>query len=161
MKCGIKVYMPIFTYDILPSPSAWCVHASLLRWTSRIAPFNAINIIIIIILCWLSAVLHQCKVFTLYFSRCHGTVTKCNLKVSVSKNSSVGSVLGSRSCVMQHCRFDLPSYEPLVEEIFPLELTWVLTPFPKTLLDESINRGLVCAHMHSIARTPKILTFMS
>ena len=31
----------------------------------------------------------------------------------------------------------------------------------KTLSDESINRGLVCAHMHSIARTQKILTFMS
>ena len=31
----------------------------------------------------------------------------------------------------------------------------------KTLLDESINRGLVCAHMHFIARTQKILTFMS
>ena len=38
--------------------------------------------------------------------------------------------------------------------IFPLELTWVQTPFPpKTLSDESINRGLVCAHMHFIART--------
>ena len=32
---------------------------------------------------------------------------------------------------------------------------------PKTLEDESINRGLVCAHMHFIARTQKILTFMS
>ena len=33
--------------------------------------------------------------------------------------------------------------------------------FPqKTLSDESINRGLVCAHMHFIART-MILTFMS
>ena len=32
---------------------------------------------------------------------------------------------------------------------------------PKTLLDESINRGLVRAHMHFIARTQKILTFMS
>ena len=32
---------------------------------------------------------------------------------------------------------------------------------PKTLSDESINRGLVCAHMHLIARTQKILTFMS
>ena len=42
---------------------------------------------------------------------------------------------------------------------FPLELTWVLTPFPKTLSDESMNR--VCVHMNSIARTPKILTFMS
>ena len=32
---------------------------------------------------------------------------------------------------------------------------------PKTLSDESINQGLVCAHMHFIARTQKILTFMS
>ena len=32
---------------------------------------------------------------------------------------------------------------------------------PKTLSDESINRGLVCAHMHFIAPTQKILTFMS
>ena len=32
---------------------------------------------------------------------------------------------------------------------------------PKTLSDDSINRGLVCAHMHFIARTQKILTFMS
>ena len=31
---------------------------------------------------------------------------------------------------------------------------------PKTLSDESINRGLVCTHMHFIARTQKILTFM-
>ena len=30
-----------------------------------------------------------------------------------------------------------------------------------TLSDESINQGLVCAHMHFIARTQKILTFMS
>ena len=34
-------------------------------------------------------------------------------------------------------------------------------PPPKTPSDESINRGLVCAHMHFIARTQKILTFMS
>ena len=32
---------------------------------------------------------------------------------------------------------------------------------PKTASDESINRGLVCAYMHFIARTQKILTFMS
>ena len=32
---------------------------------------------------------------------------------------------------------------------------------PKTPSDESINRGLVCAHMHFIAWTQKILTFMS
>ena len=36
-----------------------------------------------------------------------------------------------------------------------MELTWVLTPFPPKLLDESINQGLVCAHMHFIARTQK------
>ena len=44
-----------------------------------------------------------------------------------------------------------------VEGIFPLELTWVQKIPPKTLSDESINRGLVCAHMHFIARTQKIL----
>ena len=48
-----------------------------------------------------------------------------------------------------------------VEGIFPLELTWVQTPFPPNSFDESINRGLVCVHMHFIARTQKILTFMS
>ena len=49
-----------------------------------------------------------------------------------------------------------------LREFFPLELTWVQTPFPqKTPSDESINRGLVCAYMHFIARTQKILTFMS
>ena len=30
----------------------------------------------------------------------------------------------------------------------------------KTLSVESINRGLVCAHMHFMARTQKIQTFM-
>ena len=44
---------------------------------------------------------------------------------------------------------------------FSLEWTWVLTPFPKNSSDESINRGLVCAHIHSIAWTQEILTFMS
>ena len=32
---------------------------------------------------------------------------------------------------------------------------------PKTLSDESINRGVVCAHMHFITQTQKILTVMS
>ena len=31
----------------------------------------------------------------------------------------------------------------------------------KSLSDESIDQGLVCAHIHSIAWTQKILTFMS
>ena len=54
---------------------------------------------------------------------------------------------------MQHHEFNPP--EPLVEGIFAMELTWVLTLFPKTLLDESINQGLVCAHMHSTTQTHK------
>ena len=32
---------------------------------------------------------------------------------------------------------------------------------PKKLMDENINRGLICAHMHSIAQTEKILPFKS
>ena len=32
---------------------------------------------------------------------------------------------------------------------------------PPILSDESIYRGLICAHMYSIARTQKILSFMS
>ena len=32
---------------------------------------------------------------------------------------------------------------------------------PNTPSDESINRGIVCAHMHFITRTQKILMFMS
>ena len=31
----------------------------------------------------------------------------------------------------------------------------------QALLHESINQGLVCAHIHSIIQTQKILTFMS
>ena len=44
------------------------------------------------------------------------------------------------------------SSEPPAEGIFPMELTWLLTPFPKTLSDESINWGLVCPCMHSITQ---------
>ena len=44
----------------------------------------------------------------------------------------VGSVLGSPSYRMQHCGFDPPLGRIFpAEGIFPLELTWVLTPFPK------------------------------
>ena len=49
----------------------------------------------------------------------------------------------------------------LVEGSFPLELSCVLTSFPKTPSDESINRGLVFAQMHSIAHTQKILRSIS
>ena len=45
--------------------------------------------------------------------------------------------------------FDPPLGTFSVEGIFPLELTWVQTPFPpKTPSDESINRGLVCAYAY-------------
>ena len=37
----------------------------------------------------------------------------------------------------------------LIDRIFPFELTWVLTQSPKTLSDETVHQGLVCAHMHS------------
>ena len=48
------------------------------------------------------------------------------------RNSSIGSVLGSLSCLMQRCGFDTPPRRIFpVEGIFPLELTWVLTPFPQ------------------------------
>ena len=49
------------------------------------------------------------------------------------RNSSVGSVLGTLSCVTQRRRLD-PALRRIfpVEGIFPLELTWILTPFPKT-----------------------------
>ena len=63
---------------------------------------------------------------------------------------------------MQHHGFDPPLERFFPEEgIFPLEFTWVLTPSPKAVLDESIDQGLVCARMHSIAGTPKILMYMS
>ena len=45
---------------------------------------------------------------------------------------------------------------PPIKGIFPLDWTQVLTPFPTTLLDESVKQGLVCAHMHCIAQTQKI-----
>ena len=42
----------------------------------------------------------------------------------------VGSVLGSLSSLMQRRGFDPPLRMFPIEGIFPLELTWVLTPFP-------------------------------
>ena len=77
--------------------------------------------------------------------------------ITGGQNTSVGSVLGSLSCTQ------VPSSsESLAEGIFPLEITRVLTKKKNpTLSDESINRGLACVHMYSIARTKKILSFMS
>ena len=53
---------------------------------------------------------------------------------TLGQNSSVSSVLGLLSCVIQHRGFDPPLRRIfLVHGIFPTELTYVLT-----LLDESI-----------------------
>ena len=58
--------------------------------------------------------------------------------------------------------FDLPLEKFFGREDFSLGVNMGSNSIPpKTLSDESINRGLVCVHMHFIARTPKILTFMS
>ena len=74
-------------------------------------------------------------------------------------------VLDLASCTTGHAALGVHSWGQPADErdtaVQRLELTWVLTPFIKTLSDESINRGLVCAHKHSITRTQKILTFMS
>ena len=59
------------------------------------------------------------------------------------RNSSVSSVLGSLSCVMQRCGFDPPlSFQ---QRGFSLGAN-MGSDSPKTLSDESINRGLACAH---------------
>ena len=69
---------------------------------------------------------------------------------------------GRNSSVLRDVASRIPPFsEPPVDAIFPLELTWVLTPFSKTLSDKSINRVLVCAHMNSVARIQKTLSFMS
>ena len=90
---------------------------------------------------------------------------EAELKIG-GRNSSVGSVLGSLSCLMQRRGFDPPlrrfffpwSYHGLCLQPPPPPTS----PLPpKKSLDESINRGLVCAHMHSITRIQKILTVMS
>ena len=66
-------------------------------------------------------------------------------------NSSVGSVLGLLSCLMQHHGFDPPLRRIFpVEVIFPLELTWVLTPSPliKTLRWAYKPRSSLCTHAY-------------
>ena len=91
------------------------------------------------------------------------TITLCTNVSSLCMqggNSSVSSALDLQSCEIQHRRFDTPQSCP-AEAIFPLVLTYFLTQLPTTLLDDSMNRGLVCACMHSTAQTPKIRIFMS
>ena len=64
------------------------------------------------------------------------------------RNSSVGRVLDSLSCLMQCRGFNPPLRRIfLVEGIFPLELTWVLTPFPQNSFGwEYKLRSSLCTH---------------
>ena len=75
------------------------------------------------------------------------------------RNSSVGSAWAR---CPQRCGFDPPLGTFSGRGDFSLGVNMGSNSIPpKTPSDESINRGLVCAHMHFIARTPKIVTFMS
>ena len=66
----------------------------------------------------------------------------------------IGSMLGSLSCLMQHHEIAPPLRKMfLVEGIFPLVNMGFNSIPQKPLSDESINQGLVCAHMHSIVQT--------
>ena len=74
-------------------------------------------------------------------------------------NSSVGSAW---ACCPQRHGFDPPLGIFSGRGDFSLGVNMGSNSIPpKTLSDESVNRGLICAHMHFIARTQKILTFMS
>ena len=82
-----------------------------------------------------------------------------NYHLSGGRNSSVGSAWA-------HCPqrrgFDPPLGTFSGRGDFSLGVNMGSNSIPpKTPSDESINRGLVCAHMHFIAQTQKILTFMS
>ena len=78
---------------------------------------------------------------------------------SGGRNSSVGSAWAR--CPQRH-GFDPPLGTFSGRGDFSLGVNMGSNSIPpKTPSDESINRGLVCAHMHFIARTQKILTFTS
>ena len=78
----------------------------------------------------------------------------------MGRNSSVSSVLGSLTCVIQRRGFD-PPLNLRQRGFFPWSSHGFWIRSLKNLLDEKTNLGLVCKHMHSIAWTQKILTFMS
>ena len=61
----------------------------------------------------------------------HTVLAKMQLCVIRGRNSSVGSAWAR---CPQRRGFDPPLGTLSVEGIFPLELTWVQTPFPKKLL---------------------------
>ena len=59
------------------------------------------------------------------------------------RNRSFSSVLGLLSCVMKHHAFD-PPWSLWVEGMFPLDLTGVFPPYPKTLGLEYKSRPILC-----------------
>ena len=88
----------------------------------------------------------------------NGVRTYVNSKAG-RRNSSVGS---ARARCPRCRRFDPPLGTFSGRGDFSLGVNMGSNSIPpKTPSDESINRGLVCAHMHFIARTQKLLTFMS
>ena len=76
---------------------------------------------------------------------------ECFRSITRGRNSSHGSVLGLLSCLMQRRGFDPP-----VRRTFSSRRDFShgvkLRSDTKTLSDESVNQGIVCAHMHSIGR---------
>ena len=85
--------------------------------------------------------------------------TCCHTETEGGRNSSVGSAWAR---CPQRRGFDSPLGTFSGRGDFSLGVNMGSNSIPpKTPSDESINRGLVCAHMHFITRTQKILTFMS
>ena len=102
---------------------------------------------------WFQWFLLFCMIYCITVT-CH-----CNTVKLGGRNSSVGSAWAR---CPQHCRFDPPLGTFSGRGDFSLGVNMGSNSIPqKTLSGESINRGLFCAHMHFIARTQKILMFMS
>ena len=81
---------------------------------------------------------------------------------SGGRSCSVGSVLGSLSCLMQWRGFDPPlgRFFFAGRGDFFLGVTMGSDCSPQKLFRVRV-KGLVCAHMDSVARIQKILTFVS
>ena len=96
-----------------------------------------------------------CPSFSLYVQPISVFVLECYCG---GRNSSVGSAWAR----CPRCRgFDPPLGTFSGRGDFSLGVNMGSNSIPpKTPSDESINRGLVCAHMHFIAQTQKILTFI-
>ena len=100
--------------------------------------------------------------FTVSSERVESRVRTCFNTKGGGRNSSFGRVGSAWARCPQRRGFDPPLRTISGRGDFSLGVNMSSSSIPpKTLSDESINRGLVCAHMHFIAQTQKILTFMS